>query len=320
MQCIGVDVSKQELVTYDGVRGQTFPNDKQLDKFTEYLDSVEHVVVVFEPTSTYSHRLQALCARRSISICQLNPRVVPNLRKASRRRSKTDKTDAELLYQYGIDRGKDEAREAKQVDWLVHALSAQLALYRVTQKSRVAYQGVLEAVTNDPFTEEAVVEGLKAEIVAMKGKEARCVARAEEIIKEDQQASSTLQALLSIPGLGPITAITLLMFFRRYQGANRQQIVALAGLDPMQYQSGTSVHRRGRISKRGSRELRKRLYEATLSAARYNVSVQQLYQRLKEAGKPEKVARTAAARKLLLIAHAIYKTGERYRSPISPGT
>jgi len=118
MQCIGVDVSKQELVTYDGVRGQTFPNDKQLDKFTEYLNSVEHVVVVFEPTSTYSHRLQAFCARRSISICQLNPRVVPNLRKASRRRSKTDKTDAELLYQYGMDRGKDEAREAKQVDWL----------------------------------------------------------------------------------------------------------------------------------------------------------------------------------------------------------
>lgn len=320
MQCIGVDVSKQELVTYDGVRGQTFPNDKQLGKFAEYLDSVKHVVVVFEPTSTYSHRLHALCARRSISTCQLNPRVIPNLRKASRSRSKTDKTDAELLYQYGMDRGKDEAREAKQVDRLVHALSVQLALYRVIQKARITYQGLLEAWINDPSTPKTSINRLGADIASMKGKEARCVARAEEIIEEDQQASSTLQALMSIPGLGPITSITLLAFFRRYQGANREQTVALAGLDPIQYQSGTSVHRRGKISKRGSRELRKRLYEATLSAARYNVSVRQLYQRLKDAGKPEKVARTAAARKLLLIAHAIYKTGEHYRSPVNEAT
>ena len=98
-------------------------------------------------------------------------------------------------------------------------------------------------------------------------------------------------------------------------GPNRRQIVALAGLDPIQFQSGTSVHGKTRISKRGNRELRKRLYQATLSAARYNPSVKALHRRLKEQGKPDKVARIAAARKLLLIAHAIYKSGEEFRSP-----
>ncbi|MEE8593712.1 MAG: transposase [Candidatus Bipolaricaulota bacterium] len=77
---------------------------------------------------------------------------------------------------------------------------------------------------------------------------------------------------------------------------------ALAGLDPIQFQSGTSVHGKSRISKRGNREIRKRLYQATLSAARYNPSVCALHRRLKEQGKPDKVARIAAARKLLLIA------------------
>ncbi|MCR4404568.1 MAG: transposase [Candidatus Acetothermia bacterium] len=106
-----------------------------------------------------------------------------------------------------------------------------------------------------------------------------------------------------------------LALFRRYPNTNRRQIVALAGLDPLEHRSGSSVHKKSRISKRGSNEIRKRLYEATLSAARFNLEVREIYRRLKERGKPEKVARIAAARKLLLIAHAIYKSGEPYRTP-----
>jgi transposase len=70
------------------------------------------------------------------------------------------------------------------------------------------------------------------------------------------------------------------------------------------------VRGKSRISKRGNRELRKRLYEAILSAALYNPNIQAIYRRLKDQGKPEKVVRTAAARKLLLLAHAIYESGE----------
>ncbi len=95
--------------------------------------------------------------------------------------------------------------------------------------------------------------------------------------------------------------------------ANRSQIVALAGFDPIQIQSGTLVHGKSRISKRGNREVRRRLYEATRSAARYNPSIRAIYRRLKEAGKPEKVARAAAARKLHLIVHAICKSGQFFR-------
>lgn len=66
--------------------------------------------------------------------------------------------------------------------------------------------------------------------------------------------------------------------------------------------------------------MRKRLYEATLSAARYNPKVQVLYQRLKEEGKPDKVARIAAARKLLLIAHAVYQNAQPFRGSEEVGT
>lgn len=79
MNCIGVDVSKQELRTYDGMKGHTFPNDKRLHQFTNYVDSTGEVLIVFEPTSTYSHRLLAFCAVRNIPTRKLNPRVIPNL-------------------------------------------------------------------------------------------------------------------------------------------------------------------------------------------------------------------------------------------------
>jgi len=314
MHCIGVDVSKQELVTYDGKNEYIFPNARGLPEFREFVERKMDAFIVFEPTSTYPRRLETLCRTQKILCCQLNPRVVPHLRQVGRGRSKTDSTDAELLYRYGIERGYNEATELNH-DSLTETMQARLACYRVAQKARVAYQGLHEALNHDPATPRALLDELETEIAELKHKEKLSLVDGQRIVAEDKQAARRLDALLSIPGIGPITALTLLALFRKYPGATRSQIVALAGLDPIQFQSGTSVHGKTRISKRGNRELRKRLYQATLSAARYNPSVRALHRRLKEQGKPDKVARIAAARKLLLIAHAIYKSGESFRDP-----
>jgi transposase len=314
MHCIGVDVSKQELVTFDGTKERVFPNTRGLDEFTRFLKRSTDPLIVFEPTSTYSRRLEALCRACQISCCQLNPRVVPHLRLVGKGRSKTDSSDAELLYRYGIERGRNEATQLGN-DALAESIQARLTCYRVAQKSRVAYQNVLEAMSQDPATSGELLAEVTAEIGEIKRKEKQQADAAQQLVRGDADAKRRFAALLLIPGIGPITALTLLALFRKYPDVNRSQIVALAGFDPIQIQSGTSVHGKSRISKRGNREVRRRLYEATLSAVRYNPSVGALYRRLKEQGKPEKVARTAAASKLLLIAHAIYKSGEAYRYP-----
>ena len=314
MHCIGVDVSKQELVTFDGKKERLFPNTQGLDAFARFLKKSQDPLVVFEPTSTYSRRLETLCRKRHVSCCQLNPRVVPHLRLVGKGRSKTDSSDAELLYRYGIERGQQEAAQLEN-DALAESIQARLTCYRVAQKSRVAYQNVLEALSHDPATSGELLDEVREEIRESKAKERQQVNAAQKLIEDDSDTNSRFDLLLSIPGVGPITALTLVALFRKYANSNRSQIVALAGFDPIQIQSGTSVHGKSRISKRGNREVRRRLYEATLSAARYNPSVRAIYRRLKERGKPEKVARTAAARKLLVIAHAIYKSGEPFRQP-----
>ena len=80
MHCIGVDVSKQQLVTFAGKTERIFPNDRSLPELRRFVNRTEDVFIVFEPTSTYSRKLETLCRTNHIVCCQLNPRVVPHLR------------------------------------------------------------------------------------------------------------------------------------------------------------------------------------------------------------------------------------------------
>jgi len=156
MHCIGVDVSKQELVTSEGTKERIFPNTRGLTEFGRFLKRSVDTLVVFEPTSTYSRRLETLCRTRRIPCCPLNPRVVPHLRQVGKGRSKTDSMDAELLYRYGIERGHTEAAQLGR-DSVAESVQARLACYRVAQKARVAYQGVVEALSQDSATPQALL-------------------------------------------------------------------------------------------------------------------------------------------------------------------
>ncbi len=87
-----------------------------------------------------------------------------------------------------------------------------------------------------------------------------------------------------------------------------------AGLAPMPHNSGTSVRGQARIRHGGQSRLRTALYMATLAAVRYNPELKTFYTRLRTAGKPSKVARCAAARKLLHLAWALVTKHQRYQS------
>ncbi len=317
MYCIGVDVSKQQLVTYDGKRRRTFPNTQDLNELAAFLKEKGHdVTVVFEPTSTYSRPLESLCRSQRLRCWRLNPRVLPHLREVSQGRSKTDRTDAELLWQYGQEHGPGELVEE---DRLGRVLKVYLSCYAQAQKARIASQQLREALGHDPATPGGILEELEQEISRLKAREQEMLAQAERCIEEDERVGQSYRLLRTIPGVGRVTATVLVALFRRYPVANRGQIVALVGLDAMEYRSGGSVHGKARISKRGDGFIRKTLYEATLAAVRFNPAVRNTYLGLKENGKPEKVARIAAARKLLLIAPAVYRTGQPYRAFAASG-
>jgi len=119
------------------------------------------------------------------------------------------------------------------------------------------------------------------------------------------QVKDTNTHLLTIPGIGILTAGTILGELGNLSRfTSIDQLTAFAGLDPSVMESGRS-RRTGHISKRGSPMLREALYGAALSASRVNPVCQQFYQRLKAKGKHHKVCLVAIARKLLHIAYSV---------------
>ena len=118
--------------------------------------------------------------------------------------------------------------------------------------------------------------------------------------------------LQSIKGVGWVTAAwTLVTTLNLTSCDTVDALTAYAGLALMPRQSGSSVWHRPSIGHTGNGRLRTAFYMATFSAAQHNPVIKTFYTRLREVGKPEKVARCAAARKLLHIAWAVVKKTSR---------
>ena len=144
----------------------------------------------------------------------------------------------------------------------------------------------------------------------------------EQLAALDQEISTTVQSgawaasamlLLSIPGIGiQCTAWLLVTTINFTLCDTPEALVAYAGLSPLQHQSGTSIRGRPHVGRGGNARLRTALYMATLSASRYNPIIQAFYTRLRERGKAVKVARCAAARKLIHLSWALVTKGQRF--------
>ena len=145
---------------------------------------------------------------------------------------------------------------------------------------------------------DAVIADLDSRIATLEEELAR-------VLRDGAWAESA--ALLStITGIGLVTSAWLLVATLNFTAcASAEGAAAYAGLVPLAHESGSSVRGRAAIGQGGHARLRTALYLATLTAARFNPVIRAQYQRLRAAGKPAKVARCAAARKLLHLAFAV---------------
>ena len=122
--------------------------------------------------------------------------------------------------------------------------------------------------------------------------------------------------ITSIVGVGDRAAIALLHLFITYPEANRQEIVALCGLDAIENSSGTSIQRKTRISKKGSSLYRSMLFMPVLSSIQHNPYMKRFYDRLKNNGKHSTVGQIAVMRKIILIAHSLFKNNVKFNATI----
>jgi transposase len=161
----------------------------------------------------------------------------------------------------------------------------------------------LQALHQWPDAQAAVIARYRLHIACLTEHSNALQAEIEQLLRSDSEWASTTHALLSIPGIGPLTAAWLMVATLNFTTCQTvEQLVAYAGLAPYPRQSGTTLNRTRGVGRGGHVRLRAALYMAALASVRANPMIRRFYARLRQRGKPAKVALCACAPKLVLLA------------------
>ena len=319
---IGIDVSKATLQVYIPITDEniSIENSKKalislyskLKKY--YKKEIENLVIIFEPTGSYSALLKRFCFEKSIYAFIINPRQSANFAKALDNRSKSDIIDSKMLYKFHVMLSTSEIR-VPVINTVQEELSEMLTYFKFIQRERVSFSNHLEALDSKNGS-IMIIKKLKQEIKHLIAEEENMIVSMKKLLLSDSKIKQDFENITSIVGIGDRAAIALMHLFTTYPEANRQEIVALCGLDAIENSSGTSVHRKSRISKQGSKIYRNMLFMPVLSAIQHNPYMKLFYDRLKDNGKHSTVAQIAVMRKMILIAHSLFKNNVPFNPKI----
>lgn len=311
MYILGVDVSKHELVAVViNKRAQVresfvISNDK--DSIESWLDRLEtkykKLLIGSEATGEYHNLLALCCLRRSLGFKVINPIVTKQFTRATVRKKKTDLSDAEVIAKCLLQGEGEKVSEAQ-------FFSLKPILRTVSQLSRVK---VSVSHMNLRFSEffELEKEVIK-ELTSLKQAIELSRKRIESLAlkRVDNELSSLLQ---SIPGIGPnLSAILISELADISRFRDSKALVAYSGLDPKVRQSGATLKRNTKLTKRGSPYLRRALYIAASIAQRYDPVLKKYFEKKKGEGKRYKEATIANARHILFRVYAVWKRGTPY--------
>jgi len=320
---IGVDVSKASLeVALIGTEETSashtaVPNTEE--GFEELVDWIgrqtvaSNVHVCLEASGGYEKPVARHLYEQDLTVSVINPQRTSAYAKSQLTRSKTDQVDARILARF--------CQREEPSSWQP-ASSEQRNLKEMTRglqglkKERDRLNNQIDQSSNPTVTGslESVLESVNEQID-----------RLEEAIDNHVQSADALarsqELLETIPGVGQTTAALVLAELgdpERFESA--RQAAAYAGLTPSHHESGSSVHRKPRLSKVGSSRLRKALYFPAISALRCNTAIEALGSRLAERGKAKMVIVGAAMRKLLHICYGVLKNQSPFDPSLHPGT
>lgn len=295
--CIGIDVAKYTLEWSLGAEGKirhTRNEPRPISALARRLMALDPERIVVESTGGYERRLVAKLAEVGLPVVVVNPRRVRSFGQGMGILAKTDAIDARLLALFG-EKVEPPIRPIQQgTDRLLADLVArrrQIVSLIVAEKNR--RETACEPVRRSIAVVLRMLEGHLRELEE----------RIEKHLLEDTDRAELAELLQTVPGVGPAVARTLLVDLPELGHLGRREVASLVGVAPFARDSGTV---RGVRRIRGGRaSVRTVLYLAAMTGARFNPVLRDLYERLRKAGKPPKLAFVAVARKLLTILNAI---------------
>jgi len=309
---VGIDVSKNQLdiATDDGSTLFDVRNDEagQQDALSRIV-ALNPALVVLEATGGFEIELVLLLGSAKIPTVIVNPRQVRDFARGLNILAKTDAIDARVLARFGATT-KPEAQpvpdeQAMELEILL-LRRRQLIAMLVMEKNRLASF----SITRRPAAKLAV-DSIQESIETINEQLAALEKKINNRIQNSPMWREREDLLRSVPGVGPVTARTLIGDLPELGTLDRKRIAALVGVAPFNHDSGQSKGKR-RIAG-GRATVRSALYMACVAALKTNPVISALFYRL-QATKPSKVALTACMRKLLTILNAMVRS----HTPWSP--
>jgi transposase len=298
MDCyIGIDVSKATLDVASLPNGESWAvtnDDIGLAELTPQLVVLAPMLVVLEATGGFETLAAITLAKAGLPIAVVNPRQVRDFAKAMGQLAKTDALDAGILAEFA-QRVRPEPRplpdEAAQLLDSLLTRRRQLVDMLTAEKNRLG------------FARSPVKRDINRHIRWLEKRLADVDGDLQDAIAASPLYQAKADLLRSVPGVGPVTTLTLIAALPELGHLSRHQIAALVGVAPLNRDSGTM--RGKRMVWGGRAPVRAVLYMAALVGIKHNPVLRRFYERLRAAGKPFKVAVTACMRKLLTILNAM---------------
>lgn len=298
---VGIDVSKDRLDVHVLPSGRTFATqreDKGVEQLVSELRELAPALIVLEATGGFEATVAAALAGAHLPIAVVNPRQIRDFARATGRLAKTDALDAQVIALFA-ERIRPDARPLADAD------SQALAELAARRRQVVEMIG-MESNRLHQARNPRVQGMLKATLKTLKDQLAELDRDIDDTVRRSPIWRIADDLLTSVPGVGDVTAHTLIADLPELGQLDRRRIAALVGVAPINRDSGQM---RGKRTIAGGRsDVRSALYMAALSAIRWNPVISKHYRSLVERGRPKKVALIACMRRLLGILNAIVRT------------
>jgi len=297
---VGIDVSKDRLDVHLLPSGEAFAvarNGEGLDQLIARLAEIAPALIVLEATGGFERTVAAALAGAGLPLAVVNPRQIRNFARAIGRLAKTDRLDAEAIALFA-ERIRPEPRPMADAD-------AQALAELVARRRQLIQMITMEANRRRQARSKRVRRTIEATLKTLEAQLAELDRDIGNTVKASPVWRATEDLLTSVPGVGDVTARTLIALLPELGRLDRRRISALVGVAPFNRDSGKM---RGHRAIAGGRAaVRRVLYMATLSAIRWNPILRDHYRQLVARGKAKKVALVACMRRLIGILNAILR-------------
>jgi transposase len=324
-QCVGIDCSKDELVcclsflekdmSITLVSTKSFPNSETgfhriLMWVNKHSLNTLPVKFVVEATGVYHEKLAEYFYDRESDISVVLPRRVSHFAKSLQTKTITDKTASEAISQFGLLKKLHKWQKPDKIYRFLRNLTRERE--QLMQQRTIA-KNQLHAEQTGAWANMNTIKRIKSRISFFNKHIQQIEQEIKQVVKERDELKERLNHVQSIIGVRLITAVTVIAETDGFNLVrNQRQLVSYAGLDVIEKQSGTSVRKKPRISRKGNRHIRRALYMPALSAINHDKLNRGHYERLVDRHGIKMKAIVSVQRKLLVLIYTLWKNQTPY--------